>query len=139
MSGSSFSNGDQAVHLRRSSTSANTFPGGAFTVVDRWTRKTSGWNEASTRIAPAATTTRMPRTFAIAASGARGRMTLDRVEARRRGLHVGREVLHLLHLPHLDRLVLRRRAARRPRDGFLERARVDHPVAAQHFLRLGER
>src|SRR5689334_14188654 len=45
-------------------------------------------------------------------------------------LDVGGEVGELLHLADLDDLVLRRRAARRPLDGLLPRADLDHPVAA---------
>src|SRR5688572_29899578 len=68
-----------------------------------------------------------------------GRGVAHGVEARGGRLDVGGEVGHLLHLADLDRLVLRGRAARGPGDRLLLRLHVDHPVAAEHLLGLGER
>src|SRR5450755_2995358 len=63
---------------------------------------------------------------------------LQALETLGRLLHVGREISHLLDLADLDRPVVRRRAAPRPLDRFFLRADLDHPVAAEHFLGLGE-
>ena len=60
-------------------------------------------------------------------------------EARGCGLHVGGEVLHLVDLAHFDDLVVGHRRALGPLDGFFLRLDLDHPVAADAFLRLGER
>ena len=51
---------------------------------------------------------------------------------------IGGEVRELLHLAHLDHLVLRGRAAGRPLHRLLLRLHLNHPVAAEHLLRLGE-
>src|SRR6267143_262775 len=61
---------------------------------------------------------------------------LTRAELRRKDL--GRKIRHLLHLADLDRLVLRSGAALGPLDRLLPRLHLDHPVAAEHVLRLSE-
>src|SRR5687767_13887615 len=61
------------------------------------------------------------------------------LEARRRLLNVGREVLHLLHLADLDRLVVTPGAALRPLERLFLGLYLDHPIAAEHFLGLDER
>src|SRR5882672_5914735 len=54
------------------------------------------------------------------------------------GRQVSLEVGRLLHLADLDHLVVRAGAALRPLDRLLARLHLDHPVAAEHLLRLGE-
>src|SRR5262249_26242279 len=52
-------------------------------------------------------------------------------------LNVLGEVLELLHLPDLDDLVVGHRGALRPFERFRLGLHLDHPEAADHFLRLG--
>src|SRR5256885_1332784 len=59
--------------------------------------------------------------------------------APRRLLHVGREVGDLLHLAHFDDVAVQHGCALGPLDRFRSGFHLDHPVAAEHFLRLGER
>src|SRR5207248_1121450 len=54
-------------------------------------------------------------------------------------LDVGREVGELLHLAHLDDVAVQHGRALGPLDGFGPGLHLDHPVAAEHLLRLGER
>src|SRR5258706_12360203 len=53
-------------------------------------------------------------------------------------LHLGGEIRKFMHLANLDGLVLRRWATRRPPHGFFLGLYLDHPVATQHFLSLGQ-
>src|SRR5262245_16474032 len=54
------------------------------------------------------------------------------------GLNLGREVLEGLDLADLDRVAVVGGAAAGPLDGFGLGLHVDDPVAAEHFLGLGE-
>src|SRR5881296_371028 len=54
-------------------------------------------------------------------------------------LDVGREVRDLLHLAHFDDVAVLHGRALRPFDRFGPGLHLDHPVAAEHLLRLGER
>src|SRR5258706_5938668 len=53
-------------------------------------------------------------------------------------LHLSGEIRKFMHLANLDGLVLRRWATCRPLDGFFLGLYLDHPVATEHFLGLGE-
>src|SRR6185312_3420305 len=65
--------------------------------------------------------------------------TLQCVEAGRRLLNIRRKIGHLLHLANFDDLVVRSGALPGPFDRLLFRLHLDHPVAADHLLGLGER
>src|SRR5882762_5025072 len=54
-------------------------------------------------------------------------------------LDVGRKVRHFMYLSNLYDFVLRTRTTRGPLDGLFLRLHLDHPVSAEHFLRLRER
>src|SRR6266581_3353398 len=54
-------------------------------------------------------------------------------------LDVGWEVGDLLHLAHFDDVAVQHGRALGPLDRFRSGFHLDHPVAAEHFLRLGER
>src|SRR5882757_1184547 len=60
-------------------------------------------------------------------------------ESRRGLLDIGREIREFLHLADFDHFILRGGAARGPFDRLLLRLHLDHPVAPQYLLRLGER
>jgi len=53
-------------------------------------------------------------------------------------LNVGGKIRKFLYLADFDDLAAGCRAALRPADRLLPRRHVDHPVAAEHFLGLGE-
>src|SRR2546425_1115322 len=76
-----------------------------------------------------------------ATGGSRPRLSLGlcqlRIDPRRRA-GGGREVRHLLHLANLDHFVVRSGAALGPFDRLFLRLHLDHPVAAEHLLRLSE-
>jgi len=55
------------------------------------------------------------------------------------GLHISRKIGHLLYLAHLENFVGAGWATPRPFDRLVTGGDVDHPVAAEHFLRFGER
>src|SRR5881296_4538709 len=84
-----------------------------------------------------------------AASSASGRRpsVLSRLHDRKeshgsppRGLlDVGREVRDLLHLAYFDDVAVLHGRALRPFDRFGPGLHLDHPVAAEHLLRLGAR
>src|SRR5437763_6762526 len=59
--------------------------------------------------------------------------------APRRLLDVGREVGDFLHLAHFDDVAVQHGRALGPLDRFRSGFHLDHPVAAEHFLGLGER
>src|SRR5213596_925200 len=69
----------------------------------------------------------------------------DGAVAGRRGLpprsllNVGWKVRDLLHLAHFDNVAVQHGRALRPFDRFGAGLHLDHPVAAEHLLRLGER
>src|SRR5437773_11990759 len=69
----------------------------------------------------------------------------DGAVAGRRGLpprsllNVGWKVRDLLHLAHFDKVAVQHGRALRPFDRFGSGLHLDHPVAAEHLLRLGER
>src|SRR5205807_1614951 len=53
-------------------------------------------------------------------------------------LDVGREIRDLLHLAHFNDVAVQHRGALGPFDRFGSGLDLDHPVAAEHLLRLGE-
>src|SRR5437879_13078901 len=54
-------------------------------------------------------------------------------------LDVGWEVRDLLHLTHLDDVAIQHRCPLGPFDRLGPGLHLDHPVAAEHFFRFGER